>query len=130
MKRKTIIGLVVVLGIVLLGAVYASGQRGSSGLSTCQNADIEKVKQFQKETLSLRDELVTKKLELRKECGQSAPNSERISTLKQEIRDLKSSIKEAADKYGVDPRCGKRRHRAEGMEGSLKENKSVEGVYK
>lgn len=130
MKRKTIIGLVVVLGIVLLCAVYASGQRGSSGVSACQNADIEKVKQFQKETLSLRDELVTKRLELRKEYGQPAPDSGRISTLKQEIRDLRVNIKKAADKYGVDLRCIKGRHRAEGMEGSPKENKSVEGVSK
>ncbi|OGW56128.1 MAG: hypothetical protein A2Y81_07615 [Nitrospirae bacterium RBG_13_43_8] len=128
MKRKNIIGLVVILGIVLLGAVYASGQRGSSCVSTCQNVDIEKVKQFQKETMSLRDDLMIKKLELRKEYKQPASDSNRINTLKQEIRDRKASIREAANKAGVDLRCVKRRHRMEGKGGSQEENKSVEGV--
>jgi cell shape-determining protein MreC len=127
-KHKTIISLVVILGIVFFGAVYASGQRGSSGVSTCQNVDIEKVKQFQKETMSLRDDLMIKKLELRKEYKQPAPDSDRIKTLKQEMRDLQASIREAANKAGVDLRCVKRRHREEGKGGNLKENKSVEGV--
>jgi len=129
MKRKTIICLVVVLGIVLLGAVYASGQRGDpSGVNACQNVDIEKVKQFQKETMSLRDDLMIKKIELRKEYKQPAPDSDRINTLKQEIRDRKASIREAANKAGVDLRCVRGPHRGGGKGGSLKENKSVEGV--
>jgi hypothetical protein len=127
-KRKTIICVVVVLGIVLLGAVYASGKHGLSGVTACQNVDIEKVKQFQKETMSLRDDLMIKKLELRKEYKQPAPDSDRINTLKQEIRDGKASIREAANKAGVDLRCVKGRHRAEGKGCLQKENKSVEGV--
>jgi hypothetical protein len=127
-KRKSIICFVVVLGIILLGAVYASGQCDPSGVSACQNVDIEKVKQFQKETMSLRDDLMIKKRELRKEYNQRAPDSDRIKTLKQEIRDRKASIREAANKAGVDLRCVKRRHRAEGKGGPLKENKSIEGV--
>jgi hypothetical protein len=128
MKHKTIVCLVVLLGIVLLGAVYASGERGPSGVKDCQNVDIEKVKQFQKETMSLRDDLMIKKLELRKEYKQPAPDSDRINTLKQEIRDRKASIREAANKAGVDLRCVERRHMGKGKGGSLKENKSVEGV--
>lgn len=113
MKHKTIIGLVVILEIVLLGAIHASGYHG---INACQNVDIEKVKQFQKATISIRDELVIKRLELRKGFKQPTPNSDRISKLKREIRDLRVRIKEAANKSGVDLCCVKRRYRLEGKE--------------
>ena len=88
---------------------------GSSKITTCQNTDIEKMKQFQNETLTQREELMTKKLELRKEYEKEAPDGNRINTLKQEIRDLKASVKEAANKYDVDLHCLKGRHRAKRM---------------
>jgi hypothetical protein len=111
-RGRTIIGILVVMSVLIIGTVYAFGYRGSSGTDACQSLDIEKVKQFQKETLSQRDELMSKKLELRKECGKDAPDDKRISTLKQEIRDLKVSIKEVADKYDMNLRCLKGHHRA------------------
>ena len=114
MRNRTVIGLVIVVGFVLLGAAFASGQRGSYDPGACQNADVEKVKQFQKETLSLRDDLMTKRRELRTEYQQTTPDSDRISKLNQEIRELRASIKEIANKYGVDPRCINGRPRMEG----------------
>ena len=115
MRGKTIIGILVVMAVLIMGTVFAFGYRGPSGTNACQNLDIEKVKQFQKETLSQRDEMMTKKLELRKECVKEAPDDKRISTLKQEIRDLKVTIQQAADKYDVDVRCLKGHHRAKRM---------------
>ena len=115
MKGKTIIVLLVVLAMLAVGTVYAFGYRGSSKTTACQNIDIEKVKQFQNETLSQRDDLMTKKLELRKEYGKEVPDANRISTLKQEIRGLKASIKEAANKYDVELRCLKGHHGARRM---------------
>jgi len=114
-RGKTIIGILVVMAVLIMGTVFAFGYRGPSGTNACQNLDVEKVKQFQKETQSQRDEMMTKKLELRKEYGKEAPDDKRISTLKQEIRDLKVSIQQAADKYGVDVRCLKGHHRAKRM---------------
>ena len=114
MKGKTIIGILVVMGVLIMGTVFAFGDRGS-GTNAYQNLDIEKVKQFQKETLSQRDEMMTKKLELKKEYVKETPDDKRISILKQEIRDLKGSIKQVADKYDVDLRCLKGHHRAKRM---------------
>ena len=115
MRGKTIIGILVVMAVLIMGTVFAFGYRGPSGTNACQNLDIEKVKQFQKETQSQRDEMMTKKLELRKEYGKEAPDDKRISTLKQKIRDLKVTIQQAADKYDVDVRCLKGHHRAKRM---------------
>ncbi len=115
MRGKTIIGILVVMGVLIMGTVFAFGHRGPSGTNACQNLDIEKVKQFQKETLSQRDELMTKKLELKKEDGKEVPDDKRIGILKQEIRDLKVSIKQAADKHDVNLRCLKGRHREKRM---------------
>src|SRR4030067_2349547 len=114
-RGKTIIGILVVMAVLIMGTVFAFGYRGPSGTNACQNLDIEKVKQFQKETQSQRDEMMTKKLELRKEYGKEAPDDKRISTLKQEVRDLKVTIQQAADKYDVDVRCLKGHHRAKRM---------------
>ncbi len=114
-RGKTIIGILVVMGVLIMGTVFAFGYRGPSGTNACQNLDIEKVKQFQKETLSQRDEMMTKKLELKKEYVKETPDDKRISILKQEIRDLKGSIKQVADKYDVDLRCLKGHHRAKRM---------------
>ncbi len=114
-RGKTIIGILVVMGVLIMGTVFAFGYRGPSGTNACQNLDIEKVKQFQKETLSQRDEMMTKKLELKKEYVKEAPDDKRISILKQEIRDLKVSIQQAADKYDVNVRCLKGHHREKRM---------------
>jgi zinc resistance-associated protein len=117
MNKKTIIGLAVVLGLLIMSAVYASGYRGPYEMSTCQTVDLEKVKQFQKETLSLRDELITKRLELRQECGKQGHDSDRITALRNEIRDIRSKIKEVADKYEVPTGCMKGHDRAERCKG-------------
>jgi hypothetical protein len=111
-RGRTIIRIFIVMVVLIMGTVYAFGYRGPSGTNACQNLDLEKVKQFQKETQSQRDEMMTKKLELRKEYGKEAPDDKRINALKQEIRDLRISIQQAADKYDVDVKCLKGQHRA------------------
>lgn len=128
MKGRTIIGLVVVLGLLIMSTVYASGYRGPNGMNTWQSVDLEKIKQFQKETLSLRDELITKRLEFRQECGKQDPDSDRITALRNEIRDIRSKIKEVADKYEVPLGCMKWRDRAERcMGGPMVQNRCIAG---
>lgn len=128
MKGRTVIGLVVVLGLLIMSAVYASGYRGPYGMSTWQTVDVEKIKQFQKETLSLRDGLITKRLELRQECGKQDPDTDRITVLKKEIREIRSKIQEVADKYEVPLGCMKWRNRAERcMGGPMVQNRCIAG---
>ncbi|MGB9716062.1 MAG: hypothetical protein ACPL1G_06625 [Thermodesulfovibrionales bacterium] len=108
MKKKTITGLLVILGIIITGVVYAQGYRGQDFFANCQNIDIENMKKFQSETLNLRDELAIKRLELRNECLKQDPDNDRMEKLRKEIRELKTKIREVADKYEVSPECLKR----------------------
>lgn len=112
MKRGIIIGLALVVGIILASAVYAMGPMGGHGMGSSTPAggygtgdfttvDIEVVKKFQKETLPLRDELITKKLELHKEYSKTNPDKGRIATLRKEIIDIELKIQEKADAAGL-----------------------------
>lgn len=99
MRKVAIIGLVVLVGFLLAGAAYAWW--GDCGIGYWKGADVEAVKKFQKETLSLRNEVITKRLELHKEFHSPTPNTERITTLRKEIVDLQAKIQAVADKHGV-----------------------------
>jgi zinc resistance-associated protein len=102
MKKAMVISLTVVIGLFLTGAAYAMwGGYGSSPCITATGADIETVKKFQKETLSLRDEIMTKKLELHSEYNKPTPDTNRIATIQKEIIDLKAKIHEIANKHGI-----------------------------
>lgn len=105
MKMRTIIGLLVIIGIITTSALYAAGYRDQKRMENCQTVDIEKVKQFQNETLTLRDELVTKRLELRNECRKQDPDNDRIATLREEIGEIRTKIRGTADKYEVPFGC-------------------------
>lgn len=95
MKRSMIAGLVIVIGLLLTSAVYAWW----AGYGTGTN--IENVKKFQKETLSLRDDLMTKQFELQNEYNKPVPDTNRIATLRKEIIDLQAKIQAVAEKYGI-----------------------------
>ena len=108
---KTIIGLLVIAGILITGVVYAGGKWDQNRMKDCQNVDIEKVKQFQNETSGLRDDLVIKKVELRNEKMKQAPDTDKIATLRTEIMETRNKIKAVADKYEVPMQCMKYRGR-------------------
>lgn len=104
MNVKNIICLLMTLGLIILtGLVYAQGLRGQNVFTNCQN--IENMKKFQSETLNLRDELAIKRLELMNECQKQYPDNTHIEKLRKEIRELKTKIREVADKYEVSLRC-------------------------
>lgn len=99
MKKIMVIGLIVTLSLLLTTAVFAAW--GGCGMSSGASANIESIKKFQKETLSLRDDLFTKRLELQKEAGKPESDTARITALRKEVIDLQGKIQEAADKYGL-----------------------------
>lgn len=103
MKRVILITLSVLLILGLGASVYARGPWGYGGwdYSDMSGVDIEKVKKFQKETLSLRDELHIKKLELRQEYDKEKPDLDRIAQLRKEIIDLQTRIQKIASSYGL-----------------------------
>jgi hypothetical protein len=99
-KRRTdmkrIAGVVVALGMVLVaGVAVAHGPEYYDGPGTGA------VKKFQKETLSLRDELVTKQMDLEAEYQKAEPDTARIAALRKEIVDLEAKIQVVGDKVGV-----------------------------
>ncbi len=99
MKKITVIALALVVGLILANGAYAWW--GGYGMGYGTSTNVETMKKFQKETLSLRDELMTKQMELQNEYNKPAPDTNRIVALKKEIIDLQAKIQTVAEKYGV-----------------------------
>ena len=99
MKRLSV-GVIIVAAAFLLGTV-AYGARQGSG----QQVDVNALRQFQKATLPLRDELQVKSLELRNEYGKENPDQAKIANLRGEMRDLRVKIQTAAEKQGLPDWC-------------------------
>ena len=99
MKKITVIALALVVGLILASGAYAwwDGYGMGSGAGT----NVETMKKFQKETLNLRDELMTKQMELQNEFNKPVPDTNRIVALKKEIIDLQAKIRTVAEKYGI-----------------------------
>ncbi|HAR95898.1 MAG TPA: hypothetical protein DCR97_08055 [Deltaproteobacteria bacterium] len=99
MKKVSVVAAVVAV-VVLCSAIYGWTQSGPVVTPPAQ-VDIKAFKQFQKETLPLRDELMVKRMELRNEYAQATPNHEKIGTLQKEMIDLRTKIQAAAEKQGL-----------------------------
>ncbi len=98
MKKKTVVATVLIAGFLLSTMVYAASQDYGPGSN---QVDVKALRQFQKETLPLRDEIAAKRLELRNEYAQPTPDRNKIATLEKEIIDLRTKVQTAADKNGV-----------------------------
>jgi hypothetical protein len=103
MRKGVIAGLVLFSVIFLVSVVYAHPPGGGWGtcLTRLDNADINSVKKFQKETLPLRDELVTKRLEIREECRKENPDRDHIANLRKEMIDIRTELHKKADALGI-----------------------------
>lgn len=104
------IGFFLIAGLILVSAIYAHGPWGGHGMGSkttggygtgSTTTDIDAVKKFQKETLQLREELITKRLEIQNEYAKTNPDKGRISTLRREIVDIELKIQEKADAAGL-----------------------------
>lgn len=114
MKKRTLVvlGLVLSMGLIVAGSSFARGGGGygmmgagyDRGAGDCYRADVdfESMTKFRKETLSLRDELLTKRLELRQEYEVDTPDADRIGQLRKGIIDVETEIQKVADKYDID----------------------------
>lgn len=117
MKKGIAMSMVLLAVLVFSSAVYAWWGDCGMGCSDT-NAGVENMKKFQKETLSLRDELITKKLELRDEYDKPVQDINRIAAIKKEIIDQQAKIQTVAAKYGLQPGDAMKRDRTgHGMKG-------------
>jgi hypothetical protein len=124
MKRIGVLSLVVVAALALSGIAYAQmwGGEGNGpgygmgpgmmyGYGTGNTVNIEKFKQFRKETSALREDLAVKQIELNGEYNKEKPDTERVTTLQKDILDLRAKIAKAAEKAGLESTGGWGRHR-------------------
>ncbi|WP_297212904.1 MULTISPECIES: hypothetical protein [Thermodesulfovibrio] len=122
MRRSVVVTvLLVALGLFIAAGVYAWwpgwGHGMGHGMGHGTGTNIENIKKFQKETLPLRDELITKQLELQNEYGKPTLDINRITTLRKEIIDLQAKIQAVAEKYGIGGPMGG--HRGSQMGGHM-----------
>ena len=94
--KKFAVGTIVV-AVAFLAGTMAFAARQGSGNST----DVNSLRQFQKETLPLRDEVAAKGLELRNEYTKETPDQAKITKLQDEIAALRTKIDAAAEKAGI-----------------------------
>jgi hypothetical protein len=97
---------------MLVSAVYAYFPEETCRTVQLRTADINSLKKFQRDTLSLRDELIAKRLELSREFTLQRVNRERIAALQKKIIDIRKQIQKKADEAGISgqyagsARCG------------------------
>jgi Spy/CpxP family protein refolding chaperone len=114
MKKTTFVAVIAVIALVSAGVAFAQmgtgvepgmgygyGMMGNSGDNTGNSVNVESLKKFQKETLSLRDELITKRAELANEYNKPTPDTARITALQHQIIDIRAKIEKAAVKDGL-----------------------------
>ena len=101
MRKGVVFVLVFAAALMFVSAVYAYLPGDGHGKNLFCNVDPEKARKFQKETLSLRDQLITKKLEVRKLFTERHPDRDKIATLQKEIIDIRTTIMKKADESGM-----------------------------
>jgi hypothetical protein len=105
MTRKVAIGIALALTVLGGTVVYAGmGCNGGAGMFG-DNPDIEKVRTFQKETLTDRDEMMIKRLELKQELAQKSPDKVKVEALRKEMIDLRTKLQNSANKIGLTGGC-------------------------
>jgi len=109
MKRTAM--MIVVAAVALIVASAASAQMGwgpgmgygreYNGSGPDGQVNVENLKKFQKETMSLRDDLIAKRTELQNEYNKQAPDTARIADLRKQMIDIQAKIQKAAEKNGL-----------------------------
>lgn len=105
MTKKMV--LAATLGLMVLGGslVYAGmGCNGGAGMFG-KNPDLEKVRTFQAQTGSLRDEMMIKRLELSQELEKATPDKNRIETLRKDMIEIRTKLQNSATSLGLTGGC-------------------------
>jgi zinc resistance-associated protein len=102
MKKTAAVIFVAAAALIFAGAAFAQmGYGRGYGYGADRNVNVENLKKFQKETLSLRDDLITKQAELDNEYDKTTPDTARIAELRKQIVDIQTTIQKAAEKNGL-----------------------------
>lgn len=99
MKIFFLILSILVLSALLASAVHANYYaKGYFGI--CFNDPVT-AKKFHQEILPLKDEMISKKFEIRKEYQKDKPDLDKISKLKKDIIDIKTRIHKIGNEMGI-----------------------------
>ena len=125
MKKRNlmVVGLVLALSVLMASSAFARWGSGAQGAYDCNGSadcyrsgdrvgsdvNVEDMTKFRKETLQLRDELLTKRLELSQEYDKDVPDADRIAKLRKDMVDIETSIAKIAAKYDIDNGFGGKR---------------------
>ena len=97
------------VGVAVLAAVLLTPRLADAWDCPCMGqgggrfdgASAGALKKFQAETLSLRDALAAKQIDLGEEYDKAEPDAARIAALRKEIVDLETKIDASAEKHGL-----------------------------
>lgn len=95
--KKALAAVAVLAFVIICGLAYAAAPASGTG----SQVDVNVLRQFQKETLPLRDEMQVKRLELGNEYAKETPDQNRIAQIEKEMIDLRTKIRTAAEKSGL-----------------------------
>ncbi len=108
--KKMILGGLAIAALLLAGGAasacdwcHGTGGRIGGGTPAAMKA-------FHKDTLSLRDELGARQIDLAEEYDREKADPARIAAIRKDIVDIEAKIQAAADKHGVRPWGGGRGH--------------------
>ncbi len=100
MKKVVVMALVIAAGL-FLGVMGYAATNGGYGPRAGVQADPAALQNFQKETAPLRDQIISRRTEIRNEYAKDKPDLNRIASLEKEIVDLRMKIQAAAQKQGL-----------------------------
>ena len=119
MKKRSwmVVAVVLTLSMLIAGSAMARwdgaedgrGQRGFNcrAADGADEVDPEKVIQFRKDTLPLRDELWGKKLELSREYKKDQPDMQVVEQLRKDMVEIQTKMEKIASDHGLTNRGAK-----------------------
>lgn len=103
MKKKMIIGIALIMGMLSVGAISASAAGSCCNDGKC--ADEQVVQKLTQETAALSSALKAKDIELSEQNSYDSIDMNKVNNLEAELKELKGKIKVAAEKYGISTCC-------------------------
>ena len=103
MKRKTVVGIALMLGMLVTGSAHAAGCAMCGEVGKCK--DPLAVQQFRNETAPLSTELKAKDGELRSLYATDSIDTNRAEALEAEIKEIKAKIHAVSDRLSIPPCC-------------------------
>jgi len=103
MKKNMIVGIAMVMGMLSVGALSASAAGSCCNEGKC--TDKQAYQQFTQETAALSSTLKAKDLQLRELAVSDSYDIRQADVLEAELKQLKTGINAAAEKYGISTCC-------------------------